>query len=230
MKKAAKPWYLEKFNMLQQINKNDMIHLERSMVMRTVSKNTLIHFPDREGRFVYLLEEGVIKIVHTGEDGKEFIKHLLKPGSLFGELSILESAEDTGDYAVALEESLICFMDAGMMQGMMQQNPQWDTYIRKLVGLRIKKVENRLVSMIFKNSRQRISDFMLEVAREFGQPVAGRYRVKNMLTHEDIARLTATTRQTTTLILNKLRASGDLEYDTRLLFVRDAAGGAGLPT
>lgn len=42
-----------------------------------------------------------------------------------------------------------------------------------------------------------------------------------MLTHEDVARLTATTRQTATHVLNELRASGELEYDTRQLFVKD---------
>jgi CRP/FNR family transcriptional regulator len=130
---------------------------------------------------------------------------------------------------VALEESLICFIDAGMMQEMMRQNPQLDTYIRKLMGLRIKKVENRLVSMIFKDSRRRIRDFLPESAREFGQPVAGGYRVKDILTHEDITKLTATTRQTATQVLNELRASGELEYDTRQLLIRHPAGDPGLP-
>jgi CRP-like cAMP-binding protein len=94
MKKPTKLWYQEKFNILQKMTMKDMLHPERSIVMRTVGKDTLIHFPDREGSYVYMLKEGVIKIVHTSDEGKEFIKHLLKPGSLFGELSLLESAED----------------------------------------------------------------------------------------------------------------------------------------
>lgn len=103
----------------------------------------------------------------------------------------------------------------------MQQNKSLDRQVRKLIGLRIKKVENRLTNMIFKDSRERIKDFLLEFAREYGEPVEDGYLVRNFLTHDDMAKLTATTRQTVTSVLNEFKQLGYIEYNSHELFIKN---------
>jgi CRP/FNR family transcriptional regulator, cyclic AMP receptor protein len=219
MEAKEKLWYLEQFDLLQKMKKDDIINMEKSMVMRKINKDTLLHFPDMQGRHVYFLKEGTVKIATLNPDGKELIKYLIRPGFIFGELALLESQEHEDDYAVALEDCIICFMDVDKLKQMMQMNEDLNLKIRKLVGIRIKKVESRLSSMFFKTAPERIYDFLLEFAKEFGRHVKDGYEAKLFLKQDDIAKLTAASRQTVATTMNELREKGIIIYKGRYLKV-----------
>lgn len=212
-----KVWYLEKFDILQRLKKDDIINMEKAMVMRNLSRNTMLHFPEMKSRYVYFLKEGVIKIATLDSDGNEFIKYLIKPGCIFGEMSLLESHENENDYAIAVEDCIVCFMDVENLKVMMQMNTDLNLRIRKLIGLRIKKVETRLSSLVFKDANARVYEFIKEFATEFGSQTENGYTVKFFLTHEDVAKLTATTRQTVSTIMGKLREDGKIDYNQKYL-------------
>jgi len=219
MEAKDKLWYLEHFDLLQRLKKDDIINMEKAMVMRMIGKNTLLHFPEMKSRYVYFLKEGMVKISSMGPEGKELTKYIIRPGQLFGEMSLLENAEDSNDYAIAMEDCVVCFMEAEQLKSMMQMNADLNMRIRKLIGLRIKKIENRLSSLVFKDAPTRILDFLKEFAREFGVMKEDGIHVKFFLTHDDIAKLTATTRQTVATVMGKLREQGVLDYNTRQLIL-----------
>jgi CRP/FNR family transcriptional regulator, cyclic AMP receptor protein len=214
-----KLWYLEHFDILQRLKKNDIVNMEKAMVMRTIGKNTMLHFPEMKNKYVYFLKEGIVKISSQNEDGQELIKHIIKPGFIFGEMALLENTEDENDYAVTLEDSIVCFMDVENLKAMMQMNTDLNISIRKLIGLRIKKVENRLSSMVFKDAATRIYDFLKEFAQEYGRNEKDGCTAKLFLTHDDIAKLTATTRQTVSTAMNKLRQHGKISYTPKKITV-----------
>jgi len=212
----SKIWYLEQFNMLKKMRKEDMLHMQQSMVMKHIDKSTLLFFPEKKNDHIYFLKEGVVKIVHYLEDGKENIKSIIGPGSLFGELALV-SNEAPGDCAVALEDCVICFVDIPSMQQMMDQNNLLRTEIYKIMGLRVKRLERRLESIISKDSRTRVIEFLEEFLQEYGREISGQWQARNFLTHNDIGKLTATSRQTVTTVFNELRTTGVIEYDKKTI-------------
>jgi len=103
----------------------------------------------------------------------------------------------------------------------MQQNASLNFKVTKLIGFRLRKVERRLESLIFKDARTRIIDFIKDMAKEQGKKIGDEILVKHFLTHQDIANLTATSRQTVTTVLNDLK-DNDLIYMERNKFlIRD---------
>lgn len=219
METKDKLWYLEHFDILQHLKKDDIISMEKAMVMRAIDKNTMLHFPEMKSRYVYFLKEGTVKISTQREDGQELIKYIIKPGCIFGEMALLENSEDENDYAVAMENCIVCFMNVENLKEMMQMNSGLNMRIRKLIGLRIKKVENRLSSMVFKDAATRVHDFLKEFVVEYGIEQKTGFTAKLFLTHDDIAKLTATTRQTVSTVMNKLREQGKIFYDQKHLTV-----------
>lgn len=219
MESKDKVWYLERFDILQRMKKDDMMNMEKAMQMRKLNKDTILHFPEMKDRYIYFLKEGHIKISSLGPDGREMIKYIIKPGNIFGEMALLENQENAEDYAIAMEECVVCFMDVVTMKGLMEINAELNLRIRKLIGLRIRKVENRLSSLFFKDAPDRIFEFLKEFTEEFGSPVPNGYKAKFFLTHEDISRLTATARQTVSKIMARLREEGKIDYDNRYLLV-----------
>src|SRR5690606_17504447 len=93
--------------------------------------------------------------------------------------------------------------------------------MRQLIGLRLRKAERMIASLLFKSSRQRIVEFLLDLADEYGQKVGFETLVKEFFSHKIIAGLTATSRQTVTTVLNELKRKNIINFDRKRLLIRD---------
>lgn len=91
----------------------------------------------------------------------------------------------------------------------------------KLMGSKALEMEHRLESLIFKDSRSRIVEFMVEMAEKKGQRVGYEWVIRSFLTHQEIANITATSRQTVTTVLNELRDANFLTFNRKRLLIRD---------
>jgi CRP-like cAMP-binding protein len=83
--------------------------------------------------------------------------------------------------------------------------------------------ENKLESLIFKDARTRIVEFIRETVNTRGQRVGYEMLLRHSLTHQDIANITCTSRQTVTLVLNDLRKSDLIYFNRGKILVRDMA-------
>ena len=82
-------------------------------------------------------------------------------------------------------------------------------------------MEQRLESLVFKDSRSRIVEYLVDLVKKSGQRVGYEWVVRKFITHQEIANLTATSRQTVTTVLNELRANNLLTFNRKRLLVRD---------
>lgn len=210
-------WYITKFDLLKNLSKEEMCILERSMEIKVVKNKQLIHFPDRQEQFIYFLKKGSVKVICTDSNGIEIVQYTLKPGNIFGELQLLEINEGKNDQAIAIEDSLICFMKMETIKKIMQKSSNFSFTIHKLLGYHVLKLERKLELMIFKNCKTRIVDFLIDIAKEHGTLENDTYIIKNFLTKNDIAKLTGTTQETVNNTLKELQIHNMINYNKRQL-------------
>lgn len=216
-------WYLENFSFFDVLSSEDRIKLSNVAVMHRVPKDTVIYYDDDLASCFYLVKEGKIKITRKSNSGKEIILALLGPGEVFGELSIA-GQEEREEVATTSEDALICLFKVGDFQGLMANNPKLSLQLTKLIGLRLKKIQRRLESLMFRTSEERIKDFLKELADEFGYKIAispGEIAIPIRLTHDDIGKLTATSRQTVSSVLKSLEKKGIITYDRYRIYVKN---------
>ena len=171
---------------------------------------------------MFFLKKGRVKIVSYSEDGKEIIKKVLWPGEIFGELGLLDDESKRTDFSQAMDDDvLICAMNKDEMINMMSMNTKLNIKVMKLIGLRLKRVERRIESLICKSARTRLVEFIKELAEERGKKVGTEILIKHHLTHQDIANLNAISRQKTTAIMNELREENIINFDRNSILVRD---------
>jgi CRP/FNR family transcriptional regulator len=133
---------------------------------------------------------------------------------------ISQEQKKRNEMAQVVEEAVICGVHTAQMEDMLKQNPVFNLQITKLIGLRLKKVQSRLDAMFFQNAEQRVKSFIKELADEHGKKLLNNeVEVKLNLTHEDIAKLTATTRQKVTTVLSDLEKQGIISYDRKRILV-----------
>lgn len=186
-------------------------------------KAEFIYFPNEPSTHIYLITDGRVKIGSYTEDGKEILKAILGRGEIFGEMAIA-GEERRADFAQALDANTsVCPMTVAGLQELMKENQALSLRIFKLMGLRLRRVERKLESLVFKDARSRVVDFIREMAEERGQKVGYEMLIKTKFTHKDIASLTGTSRQTVTTILNELKTLNVINFDRRRILVRDMA-------
>lgn len=214
-------WFLEKLNMFSIFCPHKFTDFRENHHFRNYKKGEFIYFSDDPSSTIYLLTGGKIKILYYTEEGDEVVKSVLSKGEVFGELSLL-GEEIRKDYAQAVRNNTsVCQLTLEQMQELMKQNATFSLKINKLIGLRIKKLERRLDSLVFKDVRTRMVEFLREFALEKGEGEGPEYRIEHFLTHKDMADLIGTTRQTVTTLLNELRNEGKIDFTRRSIYVPD---------
>ena len=130
--------------------------------------------------------------------------------------------EKRNDFAQAIDnEVLICAMSMRDMESLMQANNKLSIKVIKLIGLKLRKTETKLNDLLFKDARSRIIDFVRNIALEQGKKIGDEIMVKHPFTHQDIANLTASSRQTVTTVLNELKEKDLLYMERKKFLIRD---------
>lgn len=224
MKAYTKLWYLENFSIFEVLSEEEKEMMRKVAVMKNVPKHQVLYFSADSPDTIYLVKKGKVKISKISSQGKEIILAILNPGELFGELAITDQSQSREETAEVIEDAVICIFRTGDIKEMMTRNSRFNMKVLKFIGLRLKKVQSRLESLIFKSANERIISFIREFSDEHGRQILGdsnMREVKLNLTHADIARLTATSRQTVTTVLNSLEKKGIITYDRKRINIKD---------
>jgi len=214
-------WYLENINVQDMMcpKKIDGGMME-SLKHRSFKKGDYIFMPNESADKVYFISKGRIKVGSYGESGKEITKAILTEGEVFGELALV-GEEKRRDFAIAMDDCETCIMTKEEMKGMMKEHSSVSLFMMKVMGSRVLDMEKRLESLVFKDSRTRIIQYLEGLAEKKGQRVGYEMLVRKFLTHQEIANLTATSRQTVTTVLNELRTKNILTFNRQRLLIRD---------
>jgi len=221
MQEKSKFWYLKHFNIFEGLPQEEMMKVGEMSSISSVKKRQIIFFPEESSQSIFFLKEGHVKISRISEDGKEVILDVIGPGELFGELSLVEEGERQAEIAEALDEAVICAVDKRDFEGLLRRSPELNLEITKRIGLRLRKFHERVSDLVFKDVKKRIASFLVRYAEGFGKMKKGIVTIQPFLSHQEIAFLTASARQTVTTTLNELKAEGIIDFSRKTLTIND---------
>ena len=213
-------WFLENIDVSGILCPQKVSGVSDGHTHRSYQKGEYIYLPEEDANKIFFITEGRVKIGSYAENGKEVTKVLLNTGEVFGEMA-LANEEKRRDFAQALESTAVCIIEKEYLKGLMRNHSGLRLFLMKILGSRMYEMEQRLESLVFKDSRTRVIEFLYQLAQKKGQRVGYEMLVRNFMTHQDIANLTATSRQTVTTVLNDLRNKNLLTFNRRRLLVRD---------
>lgn len=183
-------------------------------------KGEYIFLPEESADRIFFLTEGRVKIGTYGDTGKEITKAILSSGEVFGELALVGESRRR-DFAYAMDDTVVCILTVPEMKSLMREHNGLNMFLMKIMGSRMLEMEQRLESLVFKDSRTRVIEFLHSLGKNKGQRVGYETLVRRFMTHQEIANLTATSRQTVTTILNELRNEEILTFNRKRLLIRD---------
>lgn len=204
----------------QMFVQKDLTSIFETGTTRKLARSSYVYLPEEAADKIFLVKQGRVRVGTYGAGGREVTKNIFAAGAIFGE-SALVGESTRHNFAYTLESTTLAVLTVGEFQAQLRQNPTFSQQLLELIGSRLIATEQRLESMVFKNSRSRIIDFLHQLGEQQGQRVGYEMLVRKFLTHQEIANLTATSRQTVTTILNELRNANILTFNRKRLLIRD---------
>lgn len=221
MNAEAKSSFIDLFPLFSVLSEEDKALLSDMMEYKVKPKYSFVYMPGDASENIYFLAKGTIKIGTHSSDGKEIIKSLIHPTAMFGELGLIGERQYK-DFAQALKQDVHLYqLKVSDMKKLMQRNFELCTAVMNLFGGRLVRAEDKLESLIFKDARTRIIEFIKDAVNKRGRRIGYEMLLKHSLTHQDIANITCTSRQTVTLVLNELKKSDLIYFNRGKILVRD---------
>jgi CRP-like cAMP-binding protein len=216
-----KLWYLRRMDIFSSLSDEEYRIIDRDSQSLFLRKRQLLPFQGTAGQSVYFVKKGSIKLVRTSPDGHSFIIDILGPSTLFGELEMVLDTDDNDISTEALEDSLLCMMRRNNFDRLMELVPALGMRVTAFRGLRLRKIQNRLVDMLYSSVEARLAKTFFGLAAEFGVACQDGVLINLRLTHNDFACLIASTRETVSTVLNSLCRRGVIDFRNHRVLLMD---------
>lgn len=218
-----KIWHLKRFNIFTCLSENDKAEFSKVIAEKKYKKKEMIFLPGDRGDKVYMLKAGVVKISKYSDSGKEIILGMVNPGEIFGELALVDDSEREF-VAEAMMDSYVCIANREDFLFYLNRYPEMSMQITKIIGLKFKRLGQKVEDLVFKNVYQRLAQLLLNLKSSYGYEKDKGTYLYVKLTHYDIASLIGSTRETTTACLNEFKRQGLIDFDGRRVVIIDEPG------
>jgi CRP/FNR family transcriptional regulator len=209
---------IRNYNLFSHITDEEYEELNLVHHFIEAEKDQYIYFDSQYLNKLYFLKGGTIKIGYVNEEGKEVIKEIIQEGEVFGQFS-LEQNNLNGEFAKAHKADVsLCAFNINDFEKLLRKKPELAFHYSKQVGQKLRKLENRLMNLLNKDVKTRLVGFLIMLAKEEGETKDNdTYRILNFLTHDDIAQLIGSSRQTVTTLINELEHQQMINVTRKLI-------------
>ena len=207
--------HLSTMEIFTDLSEREREELDRITTMSTVRKSKVFYRPEEMGEVLFILKKGIVQLYRISPEGKKLVITTLGKGSLFGEMALL-GQQMHNTFAEAITDCTICVMSRTDLERLILQRPQVALRILEITGERLRDAESRLEDLAFKGIPARLSSLLLRLADE-DDIVVG-------FTHQDLAEMVGTYRETATQVLNDLKSKGLIEIGRKRITIVDHDG------
>ncbi|MBP6286717.1 MAG: Crp/Fnr family transcriptional regulator [Ferruginibacter sp.] len=212
---------LRGFNLFEHITDEEYEELGLVHNFLEAGDGEYIYFPFQNNNKLYFSKEGFIKLGYIDEQGNEVIKEIIQKGEIFGQLT-LEKNNDQDEFARAYKSTVsLCAFTIGDFLKLLQRKPEMAIAFSFQLGNKLRKVENRLLNILNKDVKSRLIQLLLQLAADSGSIHDNKAAIEKFLTHDDIARLIGSSRQTVTTTLNQLEKQNLISISKESIRVND---------
>lgn len=219
---GADLWCMSEVDIFADLADHEMAAIAAAAPMRQFHQGELLHAPPQPMETLFILKQGRVRIFRVSPDGRALTTAILTPGTIFGEMLVL-GQQMHDNFAEALDQVTVCVMTKPDVQRFLLSDARIAARISEILGHRVAQLERRLSDTVFKSVPQRVAGTLCLLADEERPRLGGR-GIAIQLTHEQVAALVGTSRETTTKILNEYASDGLIRLNRGRITIIDLAG------
>ena len=177
---------------------------ETIKVTKFYPKGTMLYVEGQSSNGVFMLCQGRVKLSTCSQDGKVIIIAIAEPGDMLG-LSAVVNGVDYETTAEVLDLCQVNYIKTSQLLPFLHDNPEACLNAARQLGRNYQAAYNQICSLGLSDSvAEKLAKLFLTWSGN-GTGGNGRVQLKNFFTHEEIAEMIGTSRETVTRALKYFR-------------------------
>ena len=208
--------------MLAELGPEVLARLSERVEVREVRRRDVVYLPGDPGESLFLVNGGRVKISKVTRDGKALTLTYVGPSELFGETCLVDGGPRE-EMAEAMENAMITEITRPDFERLLQSNAQLGYHMTRILAGRRRDVENKLETLVFRDVTSKLAELLLDLAEEYGVDDARGTLVALKITHQELANLIGSTRETVSLTLSQFKRKSYIATEGRKVIIADPA-------
>lgn len=209
---------LRKVPLFEVLKDEDLEAIARVTITRSYDKDQGIILAEEEGDALFIIASGQVKVSIVSEDGREVILSLLGEGAVFGELSLLDGKPRSANVVATQDTALYMVRRADFLQ-LVYKVPQIAIGLLAELAARLRKTDRKIEGLALLDVASRISETLLQLAEEQGSQTEFGVSLSARPTHQQLANMSGTTRETVSRVLKRLENQGYISTEGRSITI-----------
>lgn len=179
------------------------------------AKGAVIVSEGDAGDALYVVRSGEVKVVLSGEDGRDVMLHVLGVGDHFGELALIDGRPRSA-HVVSTQPSRLLVLRRADFRRQVEQNPEVAWGLMMELSRRLRQADGTIGSLVLLDVPGRVAKVLLEQASS-GESAT---LVKH-LTHQTIAQMIGASRETVSRAMAEFQEKGLIAVQRRIVTITD---------
>lgn len=203
------------------LRREDALATAQAGLLRTYIPGQTICYQGDPGDHLYVVIEGLVKIVFTSERGDEMVLNIMGFGEIFGELALLDGSPRSAS-VVTLRSTSVFILPRARLLGLMSRNRRLADEFLKLIGRRIRKLTEQAGDLAFLDLGGRLAKLLLQLSARRGQVHS--VVLDRGLTQSDLAAMIGASRPAVNRALQAFAARGLIAIQGRTIVLHNLEG------
>jgi CRP/FNR family cyclic AMP-dependent transcriptional regulator len=193
--------------------------LAERAVERSYKKGQLLVYQGDSGDSLFVMVEGLVKVMVTSEEGEEMVLVTLRPSDTFGELSLVDGGPRSAS-AEAVEPTRVLIITRAILLELLGEHPSLTDSLLRSLGSLARRLTEQAADLVFLDIHGRMAKLLLSMADQRGKQTEGGVVLDLNLTQADLAAMVGGSRQSVNQTLRSFESRGYLEIEGRSITLR----------
>jgi CRP-like cAMP-binding protein len=207
--------HLRKIPLLADLSEEDMARVKADLRIRQYVKRDVVVQKGAAGDSLLFLLTGALQVVDITEEGRAIGLRMLAPGDFFGEIAVINGSPRSAS-VVALTPVLVALLPRNTALHLFAHSPSVANHMLRFLAAKVQRDSEFRALLSIHNTPRRIYTF-IELLMEKKED--GAHVVENLPTHQDMANMINTSRETVTRTLLALIQQGVIEKGPHSLLI-----------
>jgi CRP/FNR family cyclic AMP-dependent transcriptional regulator len=195
--------------------------LARRAQVRSGPAGTLLVTQDEPGEALFIVCTGKAKVTVCGQNGREVTLALLRPGDVFGEVSLLDGSPRSANVVAAVDSQVLVVPREAFLQHL-RSHPQTALNLMQVMARRLRRADEAIVGLALDDVEGRLCRTLVRLAREEGDMTTpGGLVLRRRPTQQELANMVGSSRETVSRTFTSLIRRGLVVPRGRTLVLTD---------
>jgi CRP-like cAMP-binding protein len=220
-------WYLKRIPLLEDLEQADLAALASMVNLQEIRRRRVIFLPGDPGTSVFFVNGGRVKVSRVTSDGKELTLAYRSPGEIFGELCLVDGGPRE-EMAEAMEAALVTEVPRQEFERYLDRHASIGAKLSRTLCNRRRELESKMEDLVFKDVNAKLAELLLNLSEDYGVDDRRGTLVAVKITHQEMANLIGSTRETVSLTLSQFKRGKLITTEGRKIIILDREGLAAL--